>query len=99
MGKAKAPKRGGASSSPYDRPAKGAPSANNIFKFSKDYGQHVLKNPGVADAIVAKANLKPTDTVLEVGPGSGNLTIRILDKVKKLIVSFLVPSHPVLGGD
>ena len=29
-----------------------------------------------------QANLKPTDNVLEVGPGTGNLTVRILDKAK-----------------
>ena len=31
---------------------------------------------------LAKANLKPTDKVLEVGPGTGNLTVRILEKAK-----------------
>lgn len=86
MGKAKSTKRGGAPSTPYDRPAKQAKAANNIFKFNtSSYGQHILKNPGVADAIVAKANLKPTDTVLEIGPGTGNLTVRILEKAKKVI--------------
>ena len=29
-----------------------------------------------------KANLRPTDKVLEVGPGTGNLTVRILEKAK-----------------
>lgn len=29
-----------------------------------------------------KANLKPTDKVLEVGPGTGNLTVKILEKAK-----------------
>lgn len=29
-----------------------------------------------------KANLRPTDIVLEVGPGTGNLTMRILEKAK-----------------
>jgi 18S rRNA (adenine1779-N6/adenine1780-N6)-dimethyltransferase len=90
MGKAKSAKRnGGASSTPYERPSKQGGSAkagNNIFKFNtSSYGQHILKNPGVADAIVAKANLKPTDTVLEIGPGTGNLTVRILEKAKKVI--------------
>lgn len=32
--------------------------------------------------IVDKANLRPTDKVLEVGPGTGNLTVRILEKAK-----------------
>lgn len=56
-----------------------------------DVGQHILKNPGVAEAIVAKANLKPTDVVLEVGPGTGNLTVRILEKAKKVIAVELDP--------
>lgn len=33
-------------------------------------------------SIVDKANLRPTDKVLEVGPGTGNLTVRILEKAK-----------------
>lgn len=38
-----------------------------------------------------KANLKPTDVVLEVGPGTGNLTVRILEKAKKVIAVELDP--------
>ena len=56
-----------------------------------DLGQHVLKNPGVAQAIVDKADLKQSDTVLEVGPGSGNLTVKILEKAKKCIAVELDP--------
>lgn len=56
-----------------------------------DLGQHVLKNPGVAQAIVDKADLKQSDIVLEVGPGSGNLTVRILEKAKKCIAVELDP--------
>ncbi|RMD41215.1 hypothetical protein DV735_g3903, partial [Chaetothyriales sp. CBS 134920] len=56
-----------------------------------DIGQHVLKNPGVAQAIVDKADLKQSDTVLEVGPGSGNLTVKILEKAKKCIAVELDP--------
>ncbi|KAL2877383.1 Dimethyladenosine transferase [Colletotrichum sp. CLE4] len=84
MGKAKAGKRNAAASSggPYSRPSQ---KTNNVFKFNTNVGQHILKNPGVADAIVHKADLKPTDTVLEIGPGTGNLTVRILEKAKKLI--------------
>ncbi|KAJ3109610.1 Dimethyladenosine transferase [Phlyctochytrium planicorne] len=54
--------------------------------FNKELGQHILKNPLVVDSIVDKANLKPTDTVLEVGPGTGNVTVKILTKCKKLTV-------------
>ncbi|KAI9725387.1 MAG: Dimethyladenosine transferase [Chrysothrix sp. TS-e1954] len=59
------------------------PSTNSIFKMNKDIGQHVLKNPGVAQAIVDKADLKQSDVVLEVGPGTGNLTVRALEKAKR----------------
>ncbi|KAL0959093.1 hypothetical protein HGRIS_014391 [Hohenbuehelia grisea] len=54
---------------------------NPIFNTER-FGQHILKNPLVAQSIVDKANLRPTDRVLEVGPGTGNLTVRILEKAK-----------------
>ncbi|KAJ2820034.1 Dimethyladenosine transferase [Coemansia erecta] len=53
--------------------------------FNKDLGQHILINPLVSQGIVDKAHLKQTDTVLEVGPGTGNLTIKILEQAKKVI--------------
>ena len=53
--------------------------------FNKDFGQHILKNPLITQAIVDKANISPTDTVLEIGPGTGNLTMKILEKCKKLV--------------
>ncbi|RSL39784.1 hypothetical protein CEP53_013812 [Fusarium sp. AF-6] len=92
MAKIKHAKRGSSSSTPYDRPSGGGgggsgsnSNKNNVFKFNTNFGQHILKNPGVSDAIVEKAFLKPTDTVLEVGPGTGNLTVRILERAKKCI--------------
>ncbi|CAM1500786.1 Fc.00g099480.m01.CDS01 [Cosmosporella sp. VM-42] len=94
MAKTKHAKRGSASSSPYERPSNNSSSAankNNVFKFNTNFGQHILKNPGVSDAIVEKAFLKPTDTVLEVGPGTGNLTVRILERAKKCICVELDP--------
>ncbi|KAF8224397.1 adenine-N6,N6--dimethyltransferase [Tricholoma matsutake] len=54
---------------------------NPIFNTQR-FGQHILKNPATAQKIVDAANLKPTDKVLEVGPGTGNLTVKILDKAK-----------------
>ncbi|KAJ2062235.1 Dimethyladenosine transferase [Coemansia sp. S146] len=53
--------------------------------FNKDLGQHILINPLVSQSIVDKARLKQTDTVLEVGPGTGNLTIKILEQAKRVI--------------
>ncbi|KAI1431283.1 rRNA adenine dimethylase [Xylaria sp. CBS 124048] len=91
MGKAKTSKRGHAGSGPYERPSKNNAAANNVFKFTKDLGQHILRNPGIAQAIVDKAYLKPTDTVLEVGPGTGNLTVQILNQARKVIAVEMDP--------
>ncbi|KAL3901565.1 MAG: hypothetical protein SGCHY_000502 [Lobulomycetales sp.] len=54
--------------------------------FNKDLGQHILKNPAIAKAIVEKARLRSSDTVLEIGPGTGNVTMHILENSKKTIV-------------
>ncbi|AEY95544.1 FACR026Wp [Eremothecium gossypii FDAG1] len=58
---------------------------NTVFKFNTDLGQHILKNPLVAQGIVDKAQIKPSDIVLEVGPGTGNLTVRILEQARKVV--------------
>lgn len=62
-----------------------------VFTMNKDFGQHILKNPLVAQGIVDKAEIKPSDTVLEVGPGTGNLTVRILEKARKVIAVEMDP--------
>lgn len=80
-----------AMSNPYTPPPSRQKTANSIFKMNTDIGQHVLRNPGVAQAIVDKAGLKQSDIVLEVGPGSGNLTVKILEKAKKVIAVELDP--------
>lgn len=36
-------------------------------------------------SIVARAGLKASDIVLEIGPGTGNLTVRLLEQSKKVI--------------
>ncbi|KAF8196656.1 S-adenosyl-L-methionine-dependent methyltransferase [Mycena galopus ATCC 62051] len=69
------------SSSKDAKPSSSSAGRNPIFK-TEQFGQHILKNPLVAQGIVDKANLRPTDQVLEVGPGTGNLTMRILEKAK-----------------
>lgn len=53
--------------------------------FNRTLGQHVLKNPLIVNNMVEKAALRPTDIVLEVGPGTGNMTVKMLDKVKKVV--------------
>ena len=59
------------------------------FSMNKSLGQNLLKSPQILDAIVEKACLKGTDTVLEIGPGTGNLTVRMLERVKKVICFFV----------
>lgn len=46
--------------------------------------------------IVDKAMLKPTDIVLEVGPGTGNLTVRILAVSRKVVA---VEMDPRMGAE
>ncbi|KAL0919651.1 hypothetical protein M5K25_011762 [Dendrobium thyrsiflorum] len=55
------------------------------FHLLKSRGQHLLTNPRVLDSIIRKAKVLPTDTVLEIGPGTGNLTVRLLELARKVI--------------
>lgn len=48
----------------------------------KKFGQHLLKNPDVVEQIVAQAELMPHETVFEIGPGTGNLTVHLLKAAK-----------------
>jgi hypothetical protein len=49
----------------------------HVRGLEKMYGQHILKNPMIVQSIVDKANLRPSDVVLEIGPGTGNLTMKV----------------------
>ncbi|XP_030049030.1 dimethyladenosine transferase [Microcaecilia unicolor] len=53
--------------------------------FNTGIGQHILKNPLIVNSIIDKAALRPTDVVLEIGPGTGNMTVKLLEKAKKVI--------------
>ncbi|KAJ9095840.1 Dimethyladenosine transferase [Naganishia adeliensis] len=68
----------------------GGGGKNHLFDTAK-FGQHILMNPLVAQGIVDKANLKQTDVVLEVGPGTGNLTVRILEQCRKVVAVEMDP--------
>ncbi|ORX38829.1 putative rRNA (adenine-N6,N6-)-dimethyltransferase [Kockovaella imperatae] len=68
----------------------GSGARNHLFDTER-FGQHILTNPAVAQGIVDKANLKPTDVVLEVGPGTGNLTVRILQASRKVVAVEMDP--------
>ncbi|KAL5557618.1 hypothetical protein UlMin_039854 [Ulmus minor] len=51
----------------------------------KSKGQHILTNPRILDSIVAKSAIKHTDTVLEIGPGTGNLTLKLLQVAARVV--------------
>lgn len=59
--------------------------------FHKSKGQHILKNPMLVDSIVQKAGIKSTDVILEIGPGTGNLTKKLLEAGKKVVAVELDP--------
>lgn len=56
---------------------------NHLYLY-KSKGQHLLTNQRVLDTIVRKSAIKPTDTVLEIGPGTGNLTLKLLEVASKV---------------
>lgn len=55
------------------------------IEFHKSKGQHILKNPLVVDSIIQKAGVQSTDVVLEIGPGTGNLTMKLLAACKRVV--------------
>ena len=46
----------------------------------KALGQHLLVNRETLRRIVDAAEVLPTEHVLEVGPGTGNLTVLLLER-------------------
>lgn len=51
----------------------------------KSLGQHWLRDREILTYIADCANLKPEDTVLEIGPGLGTLTSELLRRTHKVI--------------
>ncbi|GLJ16926.1 hypothetical protein SUGI_0292290 [Cryptomeria japonica] len=57
----------------------------------KSRGQHILTNISVVKFIVRKAGVKKTDIVLEIGSGTGNLTLELLQAARKVIALEIDP--------
>ncbi|KAL8275737.1 hypothetical protein Esti_000300 [Eimeria stiedai] len=81
---------------PYVRPAAaavGRPLSTSsskstdtaTFPLQKKFGQHLLKNPGILDKLLAAGNITSSDIVLEIGPGTGNLTVRLLPLARRVV--------------
>ncbi|GAB2298424.1 Ribosomal RNA small subunit methyltransferase [Dionaea muscipula] len=77
-GKIKKQKQRGATGTPNHHFQGGIP-------FYKSRGQHILRNPLLVDTIVEKSGIKSTDTILEIGPGTGNLTKKLLEAGKSVV--------------
>mmetsp|Transcript_20610 Transcript_20610/g.33167 ORF Transcript_20610/g.33167 Transcript_20610/m.33167 type:complete len:345 (+) Transcript_20610:116-1150(+) len=60
-------------------------ASTNLIAPNTSIGQHFLKNPAVVTSIVQKSGVKPTDVVLEIGPGTGNMTVPLLQKAKSVV--------------
>ena len=52
----------------------------------KRFGQHFLHDPGVIGRIVAAIHPLPDETLVEIGPGQGAITLPLLEAAGKLTV-------------
>ena len=55
------------------------------IKAKKSLGQNFLINPHIIDKIADAAEISNDDTILEIGPGTGNLTKKLAEKAGKVI--------------
>lgn len=55
------------------------------IKPEKSKGQNFLINEDIYNSIISTADLKKDDVVLEVGPGLGIMTLKMAEKVKKVL--------------
>ncbi|MDH6676235.1 16S rRNA (adenine1518-N6/adenine1519-N6)-dimethyltransferase [Rhodococcus sp. LBL1] len=58
---------------------------------TKQLGQNFVHDANTVRRIVASAGVGPQDTVLEVGPGLGSLTLALLDVVDKVVAVEIDP--------
>ena len=56
--------------------------AQHGIRLKKKWGQNFLVDENILQKIANTANLGPTDSVLEIGPGIGSLTQKLAEKVK-----------------
>ena len=56
-----------------------------FFRTKKRLGQNFLINPDVISDIIEFADIKPDDTILEIGPGVGFVTEQLVKYAKKVI--------------
>ena len=57
------------------------------FKYKKSFGQNFINNSKIINNIISCSNIKDNSLVIEIGPGSGNLT-RELSKVSNYVLAY-----------
>jgi len=57
----------------------------NLVRPIKSLGQHFLIDKEILKKIIEAADLNPKDTVLEIGPGIGTLTLELAKRAKKVV--------------
>ncbi|MEI6280761.1 MAG: rRNA adenine dimethyltransferase family protein [bacterium] len=62
------------------------------MKAKKSLGQNFLKSEPALRKIVETGEIKPTDVILEIGPGKGALTKKLLEQI------YPHPASPYVGG-
>ena len=60
------------------------------FASKKSLGQNFLTDINIINKIVDIGNIKENDHILEVGPGTGNLTRAIINKKPKKIFLIVI---------
>lgn len=56
------------------------------FEFKKSFGQNFLKDNNITEGIANSVDYKDNNLVIEIGPGAGALTKKLLRKVDKAIL-------------
>ncbi|MCY4556000.1 MAG: 16S rRNA (adenine(1518)-N(6)/adenine(1519)-N(6))-dimethyltransferase RsmA [Chloroflexi bacterium] len=64
---------------------KSAIASTPVRRRRKSLGQHFLTDPTIANRIVAAAEPDVSDTVLEIGPGAGVLTRRLVERAGRVV--------------
>src|SRR5436189_245315 len=63
----------------------------NRMKPKKKWGQNFLRNRGAVDKIVTTIDAQPDEVVLEIGPGEGVLTEKLIELPNRLIAIEIDP--------
>ena len=58
---------------------------NKDFKFKKKFGQNFLKDNNILNKIADSVEVTSDDMVIEIGPGGGALTSKLIEKTKNLV--------------